>query len=127
MTMDRRFFIAAGASFLLPLPALAESDKDTRRKLVGTWIWTGNVNGRHTDNRMTLRRNGQFTYKQSDRSGNSVSQKGRWAYGKGWLNFKVSWSNVLVNGHYIPLGSIEILYVGKDHVRTPTGIAIRAG
>ncbi|MGE3829687.1 MAG: hypothetical protein AB7F76_01715 [Parvibaculaceae bacterium] len=125
--MHRRLFLASTLSVLLPLPAFAESEKDVRRKLVGVWAWEGTVNGRPTDNRMALRGSGRFTYTQSDRMGHSVTQSGRWHYESGWLTFKVTWSNVRVNGRYIQLGPIRILHVGKDHVRTPQGIAIRVG
>ena len=126
--MHRRLFLASLASVLLPLSAFARSDKEVRRMLVGAWAWHGWVNGQRTDNLMTLRGNGRFSYTQADRRGHSVTQTGRWGYEGGWIGFRVRWSNVRdPYGRYIQLGPIRILEIGDDYVRTPQGVAVRVG
>jgi hypothetical protein len=124
--MRRRLFIASAVSFVLPLPAIALTDEEARRKLIGVWIWNGVAQGERTDHEMVLGGDNQFSYSQSDQSGHLVMQRGIWGYQGGWIGFSVHWSNSIdATGQYIQLGPIQVLDIGDDYVRTPQGIANR--
>jgi hypothetical protein len=106
--------------------ARAQSDADTRRALVGTWVWGSEMNGQQVYNELTLAGNGDFAYSTADQAGHLVTQTGKWGYEGGYIGFNTTWSNVKdPSGRYLVLGPIQIVEVGADYVRTTAGIARR--
>jgi hypothetical protein len=125
--MSRRDALAAIATGVAAAPALAQqSDADTRRALVGTWVWGSEMNGQQVYNELTLAGNGDFAYSTADQAGHLVTQTGKWGYEGGYIGFNTTWSNVKdPSGRYLVLGPIQIVEVGADYVRTTAGIARR--
>jgi hypothetical protein len=125
--MSRRVALAGIAVALVGgSGAKAQSDADTRRALVGTWLWASYMNGQQVYNELTLAGNGDFAYSQADAAGHLVTQTGKWGYEGGYIGFNTLWSNVKdPSGRYLVLGPIQIIEVGADYVRTTAGIARR--
>ncbi len=129
--MSRRGLIATIGASLVWLPALAaQNDAEVRRGLVGTWVWASYTNGQQVYNELTLagvgNGSGDFAYSQADQAGHLVTQTGKWGYSDGFIGFNTLWSNVKdPTGMYLVLGSIQVVEVGEDYVRTTEGLARR--
>jgi hypothetical protein len=125
--VSRRAVLAAAAFAAAgTVSAQAQSDADTWRALVGTWVWGSTLNGQQVYNELTLAGSGDFAYSQADQAGHLVTQTGKWGYQQGYIGFRTTWSNVKdPSGRYLVLGPIQIIEVGADYVRTPAGIARR--
>ena len=128
----RRLFLSLALMFavilVVPPPSHAQmTEARIAQALVGVWDWQDRMNGALVYHRLTLTGSGTFVYTTAMQS-YQVTSSGGWIYQGGYLQFRTTSSTSLdPTGRPIGLGPIQILDVGPNHVRTPAGIARRAG
>ena len=110
------------------MPTRAQmNEAQIAQALVGVWDWQSQMNGVPVFNRLTLTGSGTFVYTTAMQT-YQVTSSGGWIYQGGYLQFRTTSSTSLdPTGRPIGLGPIQILDVGRDYVRTPAGVARRAG